>query len=122
MAKTIADSDIKEMLYFSIKESIEFAKASNEDYGLAVEKKLQAPKEEKGHGLSKSLAAIVERPIIWYLSEHKLIPNNGCGIWAITKRAEKFEDKDFEEIKEKIWEERRIYFRSNFESEGYNAS
>jgi hypothetical protein len=103
------------MIYFSLKESIEFAKTSKEDYGLAVEQKLQ-----KEYGISINLAAVVQRPIIWCLSvENKLILNNGCGRWAITEKAEKFEDKDFKEIAEKILKDYRIYLKSNFENEGY---
>jgi len=97
-SKAITCSQIEEMIYFSIKESIEFAKTSMEDFELAVESKLK----EK-YGLLDHLAITIVRPVFWYLStDNKLIPNNGNGMWKITEEAKSLADKDFQDITKKF--------------------
>lgn len=113
--KAITDSQIEEMIYFSLKESVEFAKTNEGDFELAVEGKLK-----KKYAVSDRLAAAIARPVYWYLStENKYIPNNGTGLWKITEEAKNLADKDFQDITKKLLEEYRNYIKSNFESSGY---
>jgi hypothetical protein len=120
MAKKITYSQIEEMLYFSLKESIEFAKTSKENYGVSkggVEDKLM-----KTYPISKSLAASVHRPVFWHLSNEKLIVFDGCDKFFLSDEAKNLNNEDLKAaaklVMKKYYDEHK-YLKANFENEGY---
>ena len=119
MAKNITYSQIEEMLYFSLKESIEFAKTSNEDYGVAeggVEEKLV-----KAYKILPLLASRVHRPVFWYLSDSKIIVFDGCNKFILDKTKNISDDdlKAAASLLMKQYYDKDEYLKKNFEKEGY---
>jgi hypothetical protein len=119
MIKQITCSELEEMIYFALRESIEFAKASKEDYSITVEKKLQ---DEKGYNLTPMLASRVQRPVFWYLSsEHNYILYNEKDSWSIAENAKNLTAKDLKEMAKSIFNESRVYLESNFRENKYEV-
>jgi hypothetical protein len=121
MAK-ITDSELEELLYFALKESIEFAKTSDKDYTLATEKKLQKTYEEK-YNFSAMLASRIQRPVTWHLSKHEYIPFDGCSKWHIAEKAKNLTEQDLKDMTKTILEsnDTKCYLKSNFKLEGYDV-
>jgi hypothetical protein len=112
MMAEITNSELGELLYFSLKESIEFAKTSTKDYVLAVEGRLTGNEIVRKYQLSEKISSIM-RPVCWYLSDNGLIPSN-AGNWNITEKARNLEDNELKKIAESLIKKWEIYLRSNF--------
>ena len=120
MVKNITYSQIEEMIYFSLKESIEFAKTSKENYG--VSKEGVEDKLTKKYSISKALAASVHRPVFWYLSDKKLINFDGCSKFFLSDAAKNLNDDDLKaaaKLVMKKYYDNYEYLKSNFKNEGY---
>jgi hypothetical protein len=120
MAPKVTYSQIEEMLYFSLKESIEFTRNSDKDYGISeggVEGKLM-----KKYSISKLLASRVHRPVFWHLSDKKLIIFDGCGKWSLADSAKNLNDNDLKAaaklVMKKYYDDYE-YLKANFKNEGY---
>jgi len=124
--KAINDSLLEEMLYFSLKESVEFAKSNNDDFFNVVQKKVELKywgEDERKEGFSDFLASKVMNPVFWYISsENRLIPSNGSGKWVITEEAKNLTDNDFKDLSKTIFKEYEIYLKSNFKIKGYEIN
>jgi hypothetical protein len=102
------DSKIEEIVYFALKESIEFAKKSQGEFSLPIEKKII----EK-YKLPDKLASIVERPVFWYLSDKKIVPSE-LGKWLISDGGKSLKDGDLKAMAKLVFKEYGEYLKSNF--------
>lgn len=114
-AKTINNSQIEDILVFTLKTSFDELSQSNQDFSLKVEAEL-----EKKYSFSKDLVSRINRTVFWEITAAKLVYNKDLA-WYLDDKA-KNPEIDLKGMAKDILEKYKEYLHSNFNLSGYNVS